>query len=66
MTYSIFCFRYAKPSVLITSGLSEQQARDICRDPNTSSKTCQDPELLSRFGGTYGNEPWFFGFREEN
>ena len=63
--FSIYCFRFAAPRVLISSGHTESEAQAICRDPRTSSKTCEDAELIRRFGGTYGNEPWFFGYREE-
>lgn len=46
----------------IATGLTLQEARDWCRHPETSWKTCSSPEGKRRtevFG------PWFDGFEEE-
>ncbi len=64
-TYSIYCFRFAKPAALVSCGHSLAEAQAICRDPSTSSRTSNDRELWKRWGGRYGSEQWFYGYREE-
>jgi len=57
-TYEIVLFRFKGDSEVIDSGLSLEEAQEICKDPETSSRTASDPYR-------YGNQPWFFGYREE-
>ena len=57
-TYSVVLFRFKGESEVVESGLSLEEAQEICEDPETSSRTATDPTL-------YGNQPWFFGYREE-
>jgi hypothetical protein len=50
------------PSETIKRGLTLEEARKHCRDPETSSKTCTKPEniaITERMG------PWFDGYDEE-
>jgi hypothetical protein len=63
--FSVYCFRFMKPAVLISSGHTLSEAQAICRDPETSSKTSTNREYHRRFSGFAGQEPWFFGYREE-
>jgi len=64
-TYSIYCFRFAKPAAFVSAGHSLASAKAICRDPATSWRTSEDPELWKRWGGKFGSEQWFYGYREE-
>jgi hypothetical protein len=43
-------------------GLTLDEAREHCRDPETSSRTCSLPENVKR---TELHGPWFDGFDEE-
>ncbi len=43
-------------------GLTLEQARAHCKDPETSSATCTSPEGLRR---TEMHGPWFDGYEEE-
>jgi len=61
MTYTFFCFIFDKPSVRIASNLSLDEVQVICRNPDTSSSTTKDRELLKK----YGKGPWFYGYTEE-
>jgi len=46
----------------IKRGLTLDEAREHCRDPETSSRTCSLPENVRR---TELHGPWFDGFDEE-
>lgn len=43
-------------------GLTLEEAQKICRDPESSSRTCQDPDNV-RMTELFG--PWFDGYSEE-
>ena len=45
---------------VIHSGLTLEEAQAWCRDPETSSSTCQGPEGLAR---TRKLGPWFDGYQ---
>jgi len=61
MTYSVFCYFFDQPSVKIKSRLTLDQARKICDDPQTSSRTTDDQAMIKRWGAG----PWFYGYTEE-
>lgn len=47
---------------VIETGLSLEDAQEVCNNPETSSKTCTTPEALA-ITAQYG--AWFVGFRAE-
>jgi hypothetical protein len=49
-------------SQVIHEGLTLEEARAHCKDPETSSSTCRLPENRRR---TELNGPWFDGYDEE-
>lgn len=57
-TYSVVLFRFKGESEVMERNLTLEEAQEICDDPETSSRTCSDPNR-------YGSAPWFFGYREE-
>jgi hypothetical protein len=60
--YKIVRTYLSHPSVVIRRGLTLEDAQKHCRDPETSSSTCTNPELnaiTKRMG------PWFDGYDEE-
>lgn len=46
----------------IASGLTLEEAKEWCKDPESSSTTCQKPENRRR---TKAKGPWFDGFAED-
>jgi hypothetical protein len=63
MMYKIVRFyQRDKPSRVVKRGLTLDEAKEHCRDPETSSSTCTTP---SRKAITRKNGPWFDGFTEE-
>ena len=46
----------------IRTGLTLDEAQEHCRDPETSSRTCTEPENVER---TEAHGPWFDGYTEE-
>lgn len=63
-TYRIVRFYQdaSMPSETIEEGLSLEEVQEHCNDPETSSRTCTNPEGLAR---TEEFGPWFDGYREE-
>jgi hypothetical protein len=61
MTYAVFCYRFDQPSVKIQCHLSLADAQAICKNPETSSSTTKNWQLLKK----YGKGPWFYGYTEE-
>lgn len=59
MAYKIIRFYSAEDSKVIKTGLTLDQAREHCSDPETSSQTCTAPELLDHTA-IYG--AWFDGY----
>jgi hypothetical protein len=55
-------FRDSGLNYVVKQGLSLAEARAHCRDPETSSKTCTDPEGRRL---TEKNGPWFDGYEEQ-
>ena len=56
-TYSICRFIYDEPNELIKEGLTLEEAREWCNDPETSYKTCS-----SETQEKIGHELWFDGY----
>jgi len=50
------------PPLVIKRGLTLEEAQAHCKDPETSSSTCTNPELIAR---THLTGPWFDGYDEE-
>lgn len=63
-TYKIFRSyqRSAAMKETIATGLTLEQAREHCNNPETQSKTCATEEGLRR---TEEKGPWFDGYDEE-
>lgn len=57
MTYRIVRFRFKGERSVIAEGLTLEEAQAHCNDPETSSKTCTDPNAESGM--------WFDGYEEE-
>jgi hypothetical protein len=64
-TYKIIRFYQNNPDLnrtVVTRGLTLEQARDHCKDSETSSSTATSPEAVER---TKAHGPWFDGYEEE-
>lgn len=55
-------FNTKVPKEIIEEGLSLEEARDHCQDPETSSSTCTSKEGCAR---TEEFGPWFDRYEEE-
>ena len=51
-----------KPSRVVRSGLTLEQAQEHCRDPETSSSTATSSVATHR---TATSGPWFDGYQED-
>jgi hypothetical protein len=60
MTYKIVRFYMHKGKRVIERGLTLEEARAHCKDPQSSSKTAKDRDAYTRRVG-----PWFDGFERE-
>lgn len=60
-TYKTILFRFEGKNKVLDRGLTLEQAQEICRDPNTSSRTCEKAAYFKR----WGDGPWFVGYDEE-
>ena len=49
-------------SEIIDTDLTLEEAREYCRDSETSSRTCTEPDLVAM---TEERGPWFDGYEEE-
>jgi hypothetical protein len=59
-TYAVYCFyKESKPKEWIADGLTKEEAQAMCRESESSSKTCTVATALQRPG------VWFFGWTEE-
>jgi hypothetical protein len=63
-TYSVWCYYQddAHSKTFIDGGLTLEEAKAICNDPDTSSRTTttrEGKQRTERFGA------WFYGFTEE-
>lgn len=62
-TYSVIRFHQAdRPAVVVTTGLTLEEARRICNDPESSSETATSPEAAKR---TRSVGAWFYGYTRE-
>lgn len=62
-TYSIIrFFRDGHSSIIIKQGLTLQEAKEHCKDEDTSSRTCYSIEAMT-LTRTMGE--WFDGYQEE-
>lgn len=55
-------YREGHPSKVIKKGLTLEEAKEHCKDPETSSRTCEDPENVQH---TEEFGDWFDGFDKE-
>lgn len=64
MSYNVarMYFNDEYPTEIIKRGLTLEEARKHCRDPETSSSTCTEPEGKAR---TEERGSWFDGYEEE-
>lgn len=63
-TYRIYRFYFHDHETeVIKEGLTLEEAQKHCRDPETSSSTCKEPENVKR---TQKKGPWFDGYQEES
>lgn len=44
---------------IVETGLTLEEAKAFCKDPETSSRTCVEPENVAR---TEERGPWFCGY----
>lgn len=62
-TYSIVrMFQNDHNDEIIKEGLTLEEAKTYCRDPQSSSKSCTTKEGMAL---TESMGPWFCGFQEE-
>jgi hypothetical protein len=63
-TYTVYrkFFNDDVDTVTVETGLTLEEARAHCNDPETSSRTCKDPENVARTE-EYG--PWFDCYVED-
>jgi hypothetical protein len=61
-TYMIFRSFFDGDKEVIETDLTLEEAREHCQDPDTSSRTCTDPELVAM---TEERGDWFDGYEEE-
>lgn len=62
MSYKIVRMYFRGGKRIIARGLTLEEAREWCRDPETSSRTCTKSTNLRR---TREKGPWFDGFEKE-
>lgn len=62
MSYAIIRFFGNNPSKVIKRGLTLEEAKDHCKNPETSSRTATSATAKAR---TKRMGAWFDGFREE-
>lgn len=55
-TYKIIRFFFNKPSIVIKTNLTLEEAQKHCNDPETSSTTCKNNPYKI---------PWFDGYEKE-
>jgi hypothetical protein len=60
-TYKTILFRFDGPDKVLDRGLTLKKAKEICSDPDTSSRTC---EKAANFKA-WGDGPWFVGYEKE-
>lgn len=61
-TYEIVRFFRDGDCEHLSSGLSLAEAKEHCTDPETSSSSCTEADLVTM---TEERGPWFDGYREE-
>jgi hypothetical protein len=60
-TYKTILFRFDGPNKTLDRGLTLEEAKEICKDPDTSSRTCEKAANFKR----WGDGPWFVGYEED-
>ena len=65
MSFRVYCFSAKHPARAVRglSGLTEEQAQAVCRDPETSSRTATGKAARARTRRL--GCAWFFGYRKE-
>lgn len=63
-TYCIrrFYFNFQHPTRTLKRGLTLEEAKEYCADPETSSQRCSEEENVKH---THEFGPWFDGFEKE-
>lgn len=61
-TYSLIRFYQDGDREVIATGLSLDEAQQVCRDPESASSTCTDAEGTAR---TAEKGAWFVGYNTE-
>lgn len=60
-TYKTILFRFNGGNKVLDRGLTLEEAQEICKDPDTSSRTCEKAANFKK----WGDGPWFVGYDEE-
>lgn len=60
-TYKTILFRFNGNNKVLDRGLTLEQAQEFCKDPDTSSRTCEKAANFKK----WGDGPWFVGYDEE-
>ena len=61
MSYEIRRFYQNESFEVVKNGLTLEEAKEHCHDPETSSRTCKKPHNVAR---TETRGPWFDGYTE--
>lgn len=59
-TYKTVLFKFDGSRRTLEKGLTLEEAQEICRDDNSSSRTCADAKRMRNWG-----KHWFIGYTEE-
>lgn len=59
-TFKICRYFMDKPTQVIARGKTEQEVREHCKDPESSSTTCSDAQK-----DKIGHGTWFDGYEQE-
>ena len=63
-TYKTVLFKFKGNRRTLDTGLTLEEAQQICKHDDSSSGTCMDKRKLAAWGRNPSN-PWFIGYTEE-